>query len=136
MDGDAVFPPDALSVCIVENHADSRDILTLLLEQMGHTVTSAEDLSGAIALLRCASFDLLISDIGLPDGSGWELLEAVGDARPPCCVAMSGYGTNSDRERSRLAGYRHHLVKPMDSLLLEHVLAEASQLRHQRAAQG
>jgi CheY-like chemotaxis protein len=69
--------------------------------------------------------DVLICDIGLPDGSGWELMEKVSTYdQAPFGIAMSGYGAVSDREKSLAAGFRHHLVKPflpedLDAILLE-----------------
>jgi len=117
----------ALRVFVVENHDDTREALTLLLGQLGHEVRSAASLAEARAALADTDPDVVISDIGLPDGSGWDLLR---DLSPvPYAVAMSGYGMNADRERSRAAGYRHHLVKPMDLEQLEDMLAEAARER-------
>ena len=117
----------ALRVFVVENHDDTREALTMLLGQLGHQVDSAGTLEGALAMLADAEADVIISDIGLPDGSGWDLLHRL--AHPPYAIAMSGYGMNADRERSLAAGYRHHLVKPMDLEQLEDMLAEAARER-------
>jgi two-component system CheB/CheR fusion protein len=115
-----------LRVFIVENHEDTRFLLGVLLEQLGHTVFSAPTLAEALAAIAPAHCDVLISDIGLPDGNGWELMTQLGDARPPYAIAMSGFGMSSDRQRSLQAGYRHHLLKPVEPNQLERLLDEAA----------
>ena len=123
----------ALRVFIVENHEDTRFLLGLLLEQLGHSVHSAPSLADALRDLPAAHCDVLISDIGLPDGNGWELMALLGDARPPYAIAMSGFGMSSDRQRSLHAGYRHHLLKPVEPNQLEHLLDEAAEVVAERA---
>lgn len=115
-----------LRVFIVENHEDTRFLLGLLLEQLGHTVASAGTVQEALDNIPGSRSDVLISDVGLPDGNGWELLVRLGDQRPPYAVAMSGFGMSSDRERSLAAGYRHHLLKPVEPNQLERLLDEAA----------
>ena len=115
-----------LRVFIVENHEDTRYLLGLLLEQLGHTVLSAATLEKALAALPEARCDVLISDIGLPDGNGWELMARLGERRPRYAIAMSGFGMTSDRQRSLNAGYRHHLLKPVEPNQLENLLDEAA----------
>jgi len=115
-----------MRIFIVENHEDTRFLLQLLLEQLGHTVLSATTLDEALEAIPDAHADLLISDIGLPDGDGWELLTRLGDARPRYAIAMSGFGQLSDRQRSLAAGYRHHLLKPVEPTQLESLLDEAA----------
>lgn len=119
--------PGSLHVFVVENHEDTRLSLCMLLEQLGHTVACAATMREALAALPTSGCDVLISDIGLPDGDGWELLRLADLPRPVYAVAMSGYGMNADREKSRAAGYRHHLVKPMALEEIEGVLVEATQ---------
>lgn len=115
-----------MRIFVVENHDDTRFLLQLLLEQLGHTVLTATTLAEAIDAIPGARADLLISDIGLPDGNGWELLARLGDARPRYAIAMSGFGQMSDRQRSLGAGYRHHLLKPVEPNRLETLLDEAA----------
>lgn len=115
-----------LRVFIVENHDDTRFLLGMLLEQLGHTVFSAASVQEGIDAIPGAACDVLISDVGLPDGNGWELLQRLGDERPRYAVAMSGFGMSSDRARSLEAGYRHHLLKPVEPMQLERLLDEAA----------
>ncbi len=115
-----------LRIFIVENHDDTRFLLGLLLEQLGHRVQAAATMSEAIDDAGSGDWDVLISDIGLPDGSGWELLFALGDRAPPYAIAMSGFGMLSDRQKSLAAGYRHHLLKPVEPNQLEVLLDEAA----------
>jgi two-component system CheB/CheR fusion protein len=116
-----------LRIFVVENHEDTRFLLCLLLEQLGHTVLSAASVAAAVAEIPKAGCDVLISDIGLPDGNGWELMARLGDQRPPYAIAMSGFGQSSDRQRSVHAGYRHHLLKPLEPDQLEQLLEEAAE---------
>jgi len=115
-----------LRIFVVENHEDTRFLLVLLLEQLGHTVFAAASLGEALMALPPAHCDVLISDIGLPDGNGWELMARLGADRPRYAIAMSGFGMSSDRQRSLGVGYRHHLLKPVEPNQLERLLDEAA----------
>jgi CheY-like chemotaxis protein len=119
-------PTTALSVFVVENHEDTRTLLRLMLEMLGHRVVSARSMREALERLPAADCDVLISDIGLPDGDGWELMRRLQLPRPIYAVAISGYGMSSDRARSRSVGYRHHLVKPYGVERLPEILEEAA----------
>ena len=116
----------SLRVFVVENHTDTREFLTFMLEELGHTVVVADTMSKALRDAPAANPEVIISDIGLPDGDGWELLNKLALARPAYAIAMSGFGMSSDRVRSKAAGYRHHLVKPMGLEQLESILREAA----------
>ncbi len=118
-----------LRIFVVENHADTLKWLSIYLEQMGHIVMSANNLTDAVEALPTANCDVLISDIGLPDGTGWELLKRVCLARPIFAIAMSGFGTNADCSRSKEAGFRHHMLKPFDPSELDVLLEEAARER-------
>jgi two-component system CheB/CheR fusion protein len=108
---------------VIENHEDTLTYLCRYLEQKGHSVTGFRDMTSALAFLKTTPVEILISDIGLPDGDGWELLQQVAQLQPlPLSIAMSGYGSPADLERSREVGYTHHLIKPfipqdLDALL-------------------
>jgi CheY-like chemotaxis protein len=119
----------ALTVFVVENHEDTRALLRLMLETMGHRVVSARSMKEALERLPTADCDVLISDIGLPDGDGWELMRRLQVPRPIYAVAISGYGMSADCARSRSVGYRHHLVKPYGVERLPGILEEAASER-------
>ena len=117
-----------LRIFVVENHLDTLRSLSMYLEMMGHAVESARTMAGALAAIPRTACDVLISDIGLPDGDGWELMRTLTqqDHAPVYCIAMSGFGMNADHLRSREAGYRKHLLKPFDPADLDVMLAEAA----------
>lgn len=114
-----------LRILIVEDHQDTLKYLTLYLQQSGHAVLSAHTVKQAQETLTKTECDVLLSDIALSDGSGWELLSGLELPRPIYAIAMSGFGMAADANRSKAAGYRHHLVKPIDPDRLDQVLLEA-----------
>ena len=115
-----------LRVFVVENHADTREFLTFLLRDLGHTVMVADSMARALRDVPGSNCDVLISDIGLPDGDGWQLLARLDLPKPIYAIAMSGFGMTSDRLRSKAVGYRHHLVKPMGLEQLDAILKDAA----------
>jgi len=123
-----VTPAKKLRLLLVDDHADTRGVLSRLLTRSGHEVVTAESAQKALEILDDRQFDALISDIGLPDGDGWLLMEKLGDHRPGFAIAMSGYGTRNDRQKSRAAGYDHHLVKPFQPDMLLGLLANVNGL--------
>ena len=125
-----------MRIFIVENHQDTLASLTLYFEDLGHEVQSATTIEEAMAALPPAAPDLLVCDIGLPDGTGWELLEKVQLSRPVFAVAMSGFGMNADSAHSREAGFRHHLLKPFKVAELNRILAEAEAERSSPEQKG
>lgn len=115
-----------LRIFVVENHADTLKWLTMYLAQMGHTVISARTMEEALAALPAAGCEVLISDIGLPDGDGWQLLQKLHEMpgpHPRYAIAMSGYGMNADRSKSKAAGYSQHILKPFKPTELQAMLA-------------
>ncbi len=115
-------PATSLRILLVENHEDSLVCLSRHLERAGHAVREARTAAEATSALAQEIPDLLLCDIGLPDGNGWEIVARLGRSRPRACIAMSGYAQAADIERSRVAGFDHHLVKPflpsdLDALL-------------------
>ena len=116
-----------MNILVVENHSDTLRWLTLYLEDEGHTVTGAKTFREGYAKLASQDYDVLISDIGLPDGKGWMLLENSGLKKVPYAIAMSGFGMNADSDRSKAAGFRHHLLKPFKMDELDRMLANAQQ---------
>lgn len=113
-----------LKIFVVENHQDTLIYLCRYLEQQGHAVRSARDMQSALQVLPEEPVDVLISDIGLPDGDGWELLRNL--EPPPFAIAISGFGATGDQRKSQAAGYRHHLIKPFLTEDLDAVLLSAA----------
>ena len=109
---------------LVENHQDTIRYMKLYLEQLGHQIYVAEDMATALREIPNSKCDILICDIGLPDGNGWELMEKLGENRPPIAIAMSGYGTGNDQQKSLASGYNYHLVKPFTPEALLAVLRD------------
>jgi PAS domain S-box-containing protein len=116
----------SLRVLLVEDHADTAAKLKRLLTNRGCLVTTAGSVAEAKVVMKQARADVLLSDIGLPDGQGLELMQpffAISNGRPVAGIALSGYGMPEDVERSTAAGFAHHLTKPIDISRLEKILA-------------
>ena len=102
------------TILLVEDHDDTARVLARLLNMSGYHVHCADSYSAALRLCDDHQFDLLISDVGLPDGSGYDLMREVIARR--CAskgIAVSGYGTENDVKQSLQAGFSEHLVKPV-----------------------
>jgi CheY-like chemotaxis protein len=117
----------ALRLLVVEDHGDLCAALELLLPVLGCRPRIARDMAAAIHAASEESFDVLLSDIALPDGSGWDLLRRLEEAghRPRYAIAMSCHGQREDLDRSEAAGFAAHLVKPFPPQDLEKVLLAA-----------
>jgi CheY-like chemotaxis protein len=111
-----------LRILLVEDHSDTRQIMTKLLASFGCIVTSASTVHDAIELSKHHSYDLLVSDIGLPDGTGLEVMRYLRQRQPIRGIALSGYGQEDDLRRSREAGFEQHLIKPINFQVLKDVL--------------
>ena len=108
-----------LRILLVEDHADTLAMMSRLLGREGHTILAADGYAAALALGQAEAFDVLITDLELRDGTGWALLEQLGDRRPFAAVAVSGHGTDDDVRHSLSRGFCAHLGKPIsfDQLL-------------------
>ncbi len=120
----------ALRILLVEDHGDTARILGRLLRREGHEARTAGDLKRALELSRQWEFDLLLSDLGLPDGSGLDLMRQLHAIRPEIPgIAFSGYGTEEDVRQSHDAGFAEHLVKP---LVMDHLRAAIQRVANAR----
>ena len=108
-----------LNVLLVEDNQETLRYLTLMLRKRNYNIVPADSLSAALAAAAEAQFDLLISDIELPDGSGLELIHGLGGGRKVPAIAMSGFGSEEDVQLSTGAGFAEHLTKPIDLNRLE-----------------
>ncbi|HMJ14649.1 MAG TPA: hybrid sensor histidine kinase/response regulator, partial [Polyangiaceae bacterium] len=107
-------PARGLRILLVEDHDDTASMMTELLSMHGHQVTIAQSVKAALAQAQDDHFDLLVSDLGLPDGSGLDILIALrGRGSKVKAIALSGYGMEADRKRTAEAGFAEHLVKPV-----------------------
>jgi PAS domain S-box-containing protein len=123
-------------ILLVEDHAPTRQTLQHLLRQRNFEVASAESAANGLQLALDGEFDLIISDVGLPDRNGYELMTELRALRPQLVgIALSGYGMEQDLNRSRAAGFSAHLVKPVTIGMIEDAIASltvssASQAAH------
>jgi len=101
-----------MTILLVEDHQDTRQTLQRLLMKRGHTVLGAADVKSALDLGRETPCDLLMCDLQLPDGDGYQLLRALASEREIIAVAMSGHCALSDLIRTKAAGFLTHLIKP------------------------
>jgi len=116
----------ARRILVIEDNADARAMLRHLLEAAGHEVHEASDGREGLAMALSLRPDVALVDLGLPGLDGYEIarqLRAADDRRTILLVAVTGYGSPEDRERSLLAGFDVHLVKPVDPDMLAGVLA-------------
>ena len=120
------YPPEPLRILLVEDHRDTRRTLSRLLTHFGYHVLAADNVRSALEIIRSGEIDVLLCDIGLPDGTGYEV---VSQARQECeihAVAITGFGTEEDIRRSKEAGFDFHLVKPVDLHELQTVLDQVA----------
>jgi PAS domain S-box-containing protein len=113
-------------ILLVDDHADTNRAMKRLLERLGYEVATADSVASAIAAAEHNPFDLLISDIGLPDGSGLQLIKELSKRRPVRGIALSGFGMEEDVRKSRAAGFQDHLTKPINLTRLETALRKLS----------
>ena len=118
--------PTPLRIFVVEDHPDTLEYMQMYLETLGHTVLTADTMTKALATLPRADCDVLISDIGLPDGDGWLLMRRLQLPQPIYAIAMSGFGMGEDQLKSQEAGFRHHLLKPIRPKELDTALENAA----------
>jgi PAS domain S-box-containing protein len=113
-----------LRILLVEDHEDTRHVFQAILSRKGHSVKGAANGEAALALASNNAFDLVISDLGLPDFSGTELMTILQERYSMRGVALSGYGMEEDIRRSKSAGFAYHLTKPVDPAKIDQLLAE------------
>ena len=105
-----------LHILLVEDHADTAQAMAALLNALGHRVTVAGSIAEAMAAAELAApIDLVVSDLGLPDGNGQDLMRELIRRYGLRGIALSGYGMEQDLRKSREAGFERHLIKPIDA---------------------
>ena len=113
-------------ILLVEDHEDTNRSLTNLLRRRGYQVQSALNFQSALDLSSKVQFDVLISDLALPDGSGIDLVQKLQSTRPVIGIALTGFGMEDDIRKGREAGFHHHLVKPIDLNRLDLLIQESA----------
>lgn len=115
--------PTSLKLLVVDDHPSTRETLERLLARRSHTIRTAETAAAALVAAASDRFDLVISDVGLPDMSGNELMRLLHERHGLPGIAVSGFGRDEDIERSRNAGFVAHLTKPVQLDALDAAIA-------------
>lgn len=114
-----------MRILLVEDHHETRQILTRLLIHWGFDVAAAGNLKSGLDQLDGGPIDVILSDIGLPDGTGYALVsEARRRGKDVLAIALSGFGYPTELQISKLSGFDHHLSKPFDCQALRVLLDE------------
>jgi CheY-like chemotaxis protein len=126
-----------IRVLVVEDEPDAAEFVTSLLEQHGADVVSAASAREALEAVAHSRPDILLSDIGLPDMDGYQLMEHirkldVAEGGGILAVAVTAFARSEDRTRALLAGYQTHLAKPIESPELVATVASFAELVHTR----
>ena len=123
-------PGKCARVLVVDDNVDAAQTVAMLLETSGHEVRIAHDGPEALAMALAWHPDLLLLDIGLPGLNGFQVAERIRQEptlKNVVLVALTGYGQEADRRRSKDAGFDHHLVKPADFEEMEKILETTCQ---------
>jgi CheY-like chemotaxis protein len=111
-----------LQILVVEDHGDTRRVLTGLLGHFGHSISAADNVESALAFVRAKHFDAIVSDLALPDGSGCDVIREAKRRQQLTGVALTANDDDDDIMRGRDAGFDYHLTKPIDFAQLRDVL--------------
>jgi CheY-like chemotaxis protein len=114
----------SLRILVVEDHSDTRQALSRLLSHFGHDISVADRAQNALNIIDAKEFDVVLCDITLPDGSGYDVIAEAKRKRSIKAVALTGFGAAEDIERGREAGFDFHLTKPVDFHELRAVLGQ------------
>ena len=111
------------SILLVEDHYDTRQAFAAILRSWGHEVATSESAATALKVLDERPVDVVVSDIGLPDRNGYDLVAEARQRRPGLAtIAVSAYFTAADQDRGNDAGFDMFFAKPVDLRALRHVL--------------
>ncbi|HEY4757637.1 MAG TPA: ATP-binding protein, partial [Chthoniobacterales bacterium] len=116
-----------LRILLVEDHHDTRRTLSRLLTHFGHNVVTADNVGGAMNIMASNNIDAVLCDIGLPDGSGYEVAAQAQANGGIKAIALTGFGTEQDVQRSKDAGFAFHLVKPINFQELQTILEQSTE---------
>ena len=117
--------PSSLRILAVEDEPATLRLMARLLRGLGHAVTTANSIASGYEAYEAGEFDLIVSDVGLPDGSGLDLMRRVVSLRGRVpSIALTGYGMEEDIQKSREAGFTAHMTKPIDFTKLEAMIRQ------------
>jgi CheY-like chemotaxis protein len=119
------FEPTDCHLLLVDDHTDTLLAAAKYLRRCGFTVHTASSFAEAVAVAQAQRVDVLITDLGLPDGDGCALFEEIRATAPVRGLAVTGYGMSDDVERCRRAGFERHLLKPVNPDELRHAIEGA-----------
>jgi CheY-like chemotaxis protein len=122
------WPQRPLRLLVVEDNVAIRQAVEMFFRLLGYHACFAENAQVALETAAGERFDVLLTDLRLPDGDGWELLRRLKEADhcPPRAIAMSAWGSDAAQAKSRAAGFEAHLVKPFTPQELQAALHEAT----------
>ncbi|SMG23884.1 hybrid sensor histidine kinase/response regulator [Paraburkholderia susongensis] len=129
-----VQPASPLTVLLIEDHADTAEVMAQLIRSVGHAVTVVGRVDDALAATQLQRFDLVVSDVGLPDGTGLDFVKAFREHSDAPAVALTGFGTDEDVRRCLGAGFTSHLTKPVNFGQLETMIESAAQMKARKGA--
>jgi len=115
-----------LSILLIEDHVDTADVMAQLIRALGHDVRVVGRVADALAAAQAIRFDLVVSDVGLPDGTGLDFVKAFRAHSDVPAVAMTGFGSDEDIRRCLDAGFTAHLTKPVNFAQLEQLIEDAA----------
>jgi two-component system CheB/CheR fusion protein len=128
--GASQAPPRVLKILLVEDDGPTLKVMTRLLGRAPYVVKTANTFASALETATSEDFDLIISDIGLPDGSGLELMRELLDRQHAIKgIALSGFGMEEDVKKSKEAGFYEHLTKPINFKRLEAAIKDLTAAR-------
>lgn len=130
----SVQPAGGLTILLIEDHADTAEVMAQLMRTLGHEVTVVGRVADALAATQSAPFDLIVSDVGLPDGTGLDFIKAFRERDDAPAVALTGFGSDEDIRQCLEAGFTSHLTKPVNFSQLEQVIEGAAAAKAQRNA--
>ena len=133
---DVTPPQRVLRILIVDDHESTLRAMAKLLYGAGHEVRTATNIERAMHVAEQERFDLLVSDLGLPDGSGFALMRTLHERYGIQGIAVSGYGMEDHLRQSKAAGFAEHLTKPVDSRALEAAVQRVARLNPAPGADG
>jgi CheY-like chemotaxis protein len=114
----------SLRILVVEDHSETLEALSRLLSHFGHEISVADDAQTALSVIQSKEFDVVLCDIALPDGTGYDVIAEAKRKRPVKAVAISGFAATEDIERGKKAGFDFYLGKPVDFHELRSVLGQ------------